>query len=216
MKTESYKWADVGTRRTMFMAPVTVLASQPWDWLGPLLRAIREWLFSDAIRELPANAGLFLITGGLSILTLIVSLVFLQSVLPLRSNNPIAVKNTPAERELRPIDPQRPGRIIRPVGASASPKHPSYHAMDALLESLLVTGLGEPRILYHAPTSTLLRVYLCPGCRAALPEGQPKACIREKNAIQGAFSTFYRKNAMATETRCRHRGEGECEFEVKH
>jgi hypothetical protein len=57
------------------MSPVTILASQPWDWLGPLIDAIREWLFSDAIRELPANAGLFLITGGLSILTLIVSLV---------------------------------------------------------------------------------------------------------------------------------------------
>lgn len=216
MQTESYRWADVGTGRTLFMAPVTFLASQPWDWLGPLLRALREWLYSDAIRELPANAGLFLITGGLSILTLIVSLVFLQSMLPLRSNNPIAVKNVPAERELRPIDPQRPGRIIRPVGSSASPKHPSYHAMDALLESLLVTGLGEPRILYHAPMSTLLRVYLCPGCRATIPAGQPQACIREKNAIQGAFSTFYRKNAMAVETKCRHRGENECEFEVKH
>jgi hypothetical protein len=198
------------------MAPITLLASQPWDWLGPLVQAIKDWLFSDAIRELPANAGLFLITGGLSILTLIVSLVFLQSVLPLRSNNPIAVQNLPAERELRPIDPTRPGRVLRPVAAGHT-RAVSYHSIDSLLESLLATGLGEPRVLYHAPGSTLLRVYLCPGCGAGKsPGGEIRVCVREKNAIQGAFSTFYRKNASATETKCRFRGDPDCEFEVKH
>src|SRR5688500_463428 len=96
MQTESDWWEFYRTRRSFSLAPAAFLASQPWDWLGPLIHAIREWLFSDAIRELPANAGLFLITGGLSILTLIVSLVFLQSVLPLRSNNPMAVQSLPA------------------------------------------------------------------------------------------------------------------------
>src|ERR1044071_3849411 len=111
----------VSGRSPASFAPILVLSAQPWDWIAPLFRAIQQWLNSDSIKELPANAGLFLITGGLSILTLIVSLVFLQSILPVRGGSPLAAQNLPAERELRPLRAPGQGRAVPMISPARKP-----------------------------------------------------------------------------------------------
>lgn len=193
-------------------APFAMLASQPWDWMAPLIQQIRDWLSSDAVTELPANAGLFLITGGLSILTLIVSLVFLQSVLPMKPS-PITEQGLPTDRALRPL--RAPG-AFQPV-QTGKPKSPLYHPMDALFESMVLGNLGDPRVLTHVGNLSRVRLYGCPGCASGfIDETAPKVCSRELRMLESSFFSFYQRSVSATEVSCRLRGESHCEFEVRH
>ncbi|MBI2079029.1 MAG: hypothetical protein HYT80_11810 [Euryarchaeota archaeon] len=198
-----------------------LLVGQPWDWLGPLIDALREWLGSDAVRALPGNAALFLIVGGLSILSLIVFLVVLQSFVPSRALVPAPADERPVDRQLRAIRPR--ANLPRPYGGGTldtGRREASYARaadLDGVLDQAILRGIGEPRLLHVDDTLVRLRLYGCGSCEPLFTpqrKGMEPECRHERGFFEGAFARLGPTPAVE-EPSCRLRGAAYCEFEVR-
>ncbi|HLE47847.1 MAG TPA: hypothetical protein VI818_06075 [Candidatus Thermoplasmatota archaeon] len=200
-----------GARRPS-IAPALLLVGQPWDWLGPLI---------DALRALPGNAALFLIVGGLSILSLIVFLVVLQSFIPTRAAVPSLVDDRPVDRQLRGIRPR--ANLPRPFGGGTldtgrlEARSARAVDLDSVLDQAVLRGIGEPRLLFVDDTVVRLRMYGCGSCEPSFArqrQGMPLECLHERGFLEGAFARI-RGSPAVEERSCRLRGAPYCEFEVR-
>jgi hypothetical protein len=208
---------------------LAVRTGRPDEWFDPVVRGFWKWFTSEQIRELAANAALFLIVGGTAILVLIVSLVLLQSIFPERAQKKILTDAEKAERQLRPTLIRRHQEALP---ATAGPRGDvedgrrgarslPIRTVDAALDYALAKGLGEPRILRHQPHFTLLRFYNCRGCEIAeLQPNDPvvrgQRCTYERGFLQGSFQNLYAKPVTVREVACHRLGNASCEYEVWH
>jgi len=200
--------------------PPVLLINQPWEWIGPLFEQVREWMETETIRELPGNAALFLIVGGLSILSLIVFLVVLQSLIPTRNPSPGLMDDRPIDRALRAIRPR--ANLPRPYsgGSLDTGRFEARSAratdLDGVLDQTVLRGIGEPRVLHIDENAIRLRLYGCGSCEPTFGSqraGLPLECLHERGFFEGAFARI-RLKPIVRETECRLRGAAYCEFEV--
>jgi hypothetical protein len=171
------------------------------------------------VRSAAADASLFLLVGGLVMLTLICILVLVQNVLPERGGPQPTNDQRAAMRRLRSLDggplaqhiAQRKGRrrlyCLAPV--------------DLALDRVVELRLGEPRLLQALDRASRIRLYGCRGCSfaaasAAAPGAQAPGCARERAALEEVFGAVFGSSVRAQESACRRRGDAACEFEVAH
>lgn len=164
--------------------------------------------------EATTDAALILLVGGLSMLLVIATLVFLQNLLPDRRSRAHAAARAPPGRELRPIGPGD-----QPMAAPApSPRRPPGHAprppLDGVMELLVQRGVGEPRILRSYGGFTLVRIYRCRSCLDRDPPRDGAGCPSEREALERAFREVFGRRARARETACLRNGAAACEFKV--
>lgn len=200
---------------------------RPSEWFDRFVGFVARWLTSEKIRVLAANASLFLIVGGLSILFIIVLLLMLQSFFPDRQ--PVATDAGRSERQLRPTLLRRTFTVSTALttgsfdgdqeeGLQAGRKVGSK-TLDQVLDQVLAKGLGEPRILQHGENYTVFRFLACYGCARAAKDGNPqgaKRCGYERGFLQGALQSIYGKHVIVRESSCHRSGNASCEYEVWH
>lgn len=196
----------LGVRRPAFAALPLVLAVEPFSPGG-------------ALQELAADAAVFLLVGGLAVLSLVVSLVVLQNFVPARGVASANGRTAAGPRELRPLGdaptapPSSARRTGRATGDATKPR------IDYTLDQLVRLRLGEPRILRHQPRYTHLRLYGCRSCDPHAPASGGdvrRGCSFESGQILTAFQSYYRQSVLVRETACRGFGAPACEFEVRH
>lgn len=171
----------------------------------------------QGMRSAAADASLFLLVGGLVMLTVICTLVLVQNVIPDRSVGEATGDQRPDMRRLRALDGgplaqsiayRRGGR--RRAGALAP--------VDLALDRVVELRLGEPRLLQALDRASRIRLYGCRGCAysASSTGAASPGCARERAALEEVFGAVFGANVRAQESACRRRGDAACEFEVAH
>lgn len=170
--------------------------------------------------ELFADASVYLITGGLVILGVIVLLVLLRSLFPasrsstaaLDRGREIVLKPTPnveadaARGEPGPFDSDD---VEQGRKAASSDKPPSIRELARALER---RGAGDPRILSVGVDRVRFRMYGCDECRDS--KGRSAGCGRQAGYLRQAAETIWKRGAKVRETACRRHDSPVCEFEV--
>lgn len=170
------------------------------------------------LREAAADASLFLLVGGLVMLTLIVVLVLMQNLVPERAGDTRTGGQQPTPRQLRTFD----GGPLAHTHRTASEKRGGKRRLRALapvdqcLDRVVELRLGEPRLLQSQERLSRIRLYACRGCAFALPSAGGAGCMQERAALEEVFGAVYGSAVRAQESTCRRRGDATCEFEVAH
>lgn len=166
--------------------------------------------------EVAADASILLLVGGLSILSLIIVLVVLQSLLPAGTGASVAPETLPPDRQSRPL--RAGGSAMPALQASAglrwSRPPPPPHPTDVPLTRIVETQIGEGRVLSHGAGRTTLRLYGCRGCPDGKPSSPEGGCNFERAAIAREFSSAFGVDSIVREVSCRLRGDAHCDFEV--
>lgn len=171
-------------------------------------------------RDLLADASVYLLTGGLVVLGVIVLLVLLRSLFPatrsstepLERGREVVLKHTPsvdvdgAQSEPGPFDEDDLNQG-RKAASSDKPR-----SMPELTRALERRGAGDPRILAIDRGFARLRVYGCDECGddAARTAG----CGRQAGYLGQAVESIWKRDARVRETACRRHEAPACEFEV--
>lgn len=169
-------------------------------------------------RELLADASVYLITGGLVVLGIIVILVLIRSLFPasrsstaaLERGRDIVLKPTPnVEEGGEPGGDFEEDAFGEGQKAARSDRADSVH--DAV-RSLENRGAGKPRILQVARGRVHVRLYDCEECQSAGATEQ--GCGRQAGYLAEAVGRAWDRRAQVRETACRRRQAPACEFEV--
>lgn len=135
-----------------------------------------------------ADAGVLLLSGGLTMLGAILVLVLVQSALPRRDPQP------PRSRRLG----------LQPLGTLPPPPGRTTHPVDAALYRFTRAGLGEVRILRVRGPAMVLAVHGCP-CGS----GDASGCAMAREALAAGLGR------RVAERRCRRTTGGDaCVFEA--
>lgn len=168
------------------------------------------------VRSAAADASLFLLVGGLVMLTVICLLVLVQNILPDREGAQPTSEQRPAMRRLRSLEG---GPLAQHIAQRKGRRRPYALApVDLALDRVVELRLGEPRLLQALDRASRIRLYGCRGCAfSASPAGAPSpGCARERAALEEVFGAVFGASARAQESACRRRGDAACEFEVAH
>lgn len=199
---------------------------RPGEWLDRFMESVGRWLTNGEVRVLAANASLFLIVGGLSILFIIVFLLLMQSFFPDRM--PVPTEARRHDRQLRPTLLRRTFNVstAQTTGTYEGDQEEGLQAgrkvgaktLDNVLDQVLAKGLGEPRLLQHGDNHTIVRFLACYGCSRAQREAgsAPKRCGYERGFLQGALQSVYGKHVIVRESACHRAGDPHCDYEVWH
>lgn len=171
------------------------------------------------LRGAAADASLFLLVGGLVMLTVICLLVLVQNLLPERPL-PAGQAESRPRRRLRGLDGGALAQHVAPRRRDTRgrrrplPLAPVDQALDRVVE----LRLGEPRLLRAQDRFSLVRLYGCRGCAfaGAGPSLPTAGCARERAALDEVFGAILGGAVRAQESSCRRRGDAACEFEVAH
>lgn len=183
----------------------------------PLVPATVASLLSG-LRDAAGDVSLFLLVGGLVMLTVICLLVFVQNLLPDRGEDEQGAAPRQATRRLRALDggalaqdlARRNGRNGRPVRRAVAP-------VDLAMDRLVELHVGEPRLLLAHDRMSRVRLYGCRGCAYGSGHSGPgQGCSRERAALDEVFVAIYGPRVRTQESACRRRGDAACEFEVVH
>lgn len=189
--------------------PAAALLASPLLAIGSL---------SD-LRGAAADASLFLLVGGLVMLTVICLLVFVQNLLPERAQE-AEVEPRRATRRLRALDGGPLAQHIAPRRRdSRGRRRPVPLApVDLALDRVVELRLGEPRLLRAQDRFSHVRLYGCRGCTLAMSASAANGagCTRERAALEEIFAAVLGGAVRAQESSCRRRGDAACEFEVAH
>lgn len=162
-----------------------------------------------------STAALLLLVGGLAMLAWTMLLVFLQCLLPARTNR--ATPDAQA-RSLRPIQAAGALPVTVPARRRGAAREPFVAALDRALATHIGGGNGEARLLRSVGRASTVRVYGCNDCLRSGPDATPEpgaTCEREAGALQAAFAACF-ATAAVSEPACRRRGDAYCDFEVRH
>jgi hypothetical protein len=175
--------------------------------------------FDFGVREAATDAALLLLVGGLSMLSLIMVLVVLQSLFPDRA----ARGSQQSLRELQPLGggvPAGPAKQARRSRLRRAPRARPTPAADRAIARMVKLGLGEPRLLRARQHVTTVRLYGCQGCAEPLPvaagDQGGTGCAYELEWTREAFNATLGHPVHVREVRCARRGDMACEFEVRH
>lgn len=202
-------------------APPAALPLLPLLAWMPRLPLAAPASIASTVRDAAGDVSLFLLVGGLVMLTVVCLLVFVQNLLPDRDPQGDA-GDAPkaATRRLRSLEggllaqdlARRNGRNGRPVRRRLAP-------VDLAMDRVVELRLGEPRLLFSHERMSRVRLYGCRGCAygAGATEGAPgHGCARERAALDEVFTAIYGPRVRTQESSCRRRGDAACEFEVAH
>lgn len=169
------------------------------------------------VRAAAADASLFLLVGGLVMLTVICLLVLVQNILPDRGAREPTGDQRPAMRRLRALDG---GPLAQAIAFQKAGRRQAYALapVDLALDRVVELRLGEPRLLQALDRASRIRLYGCRGCAfSGSPAGSASpGCARERAALEEVFGAVFGANVRAQESACRRRGDAACEFEVVH
>lgn len=192
---------------------------QPWDLFRAFLRQIWYWITTELDQTFVSDLALFLMAGGLAMLTFLLLLILMGNALSGQSE-PVSLGQPKDDRlQLRPIWASQSPRMLpggeeTTVPGSETPA--VTPAIDRPMAAIVKARLGEPRILRHHPRGTRIRLYRCRGC----PDSDDDAagadeCESERIDLQTIFAdTTGRDRVRVRETACRRRGDAFCDFEV--
>jgi predicted hydrocarbon binding protein len=204
----------------------------PWEAAGRVFEAFWQWLTGGDVGALLEQSAMFLIVGGLAMLTLIVTLVLLTTIFPQRPFGPEGDPSRLVERQLRPTPwPYRPKAVATGAADAFRPDPGAYEngrkagkrtratSLETALDHVVNRGLGEPRILAHGQQRTRLRMYECRGCSGQEPAvsgsgSHASGCSFERGFIAGVLERAWAAPVRIQETTCHRRGQDACEFEV--
>lgn len=194
---------------------------EPWDLFRAFLRQIWHWITTELDRTLVSDLAVFLMVGGLAMLTLLLILILMGAAFSGQAQ-PVSLGQPKDDRlQLRPIwASQSPGAL--PGGSETTvpgSETPAVTpAIDRPMVAIVKARLGEPRILYHRPSGTRIRLYRCRGCRGVEGSEATDAsggCPSELEDLRTVFvQTTGRQTLKVRETACRRRGDDFCDFEV--
>ena len=180
---------------TLFGGALAATTSDPWHALG--------------------QAALLLLVGGLSMLSLILVLVFVQNLLPQPKEEPAPPR---PDRELRPLTGGILPSSIRPGPRRRGPRRAAAPRLrvDEALDQAVRLGLGEPRLLRRFGGVAEVRLYACAECGGHPSQKGADSCRRTEDRLEQAFRAAYGTPVAAREVECCRRGDAHCQFEVRH
>ncbi len=171
-------------------------------------------------RELLADASVYLLTGGLVVLGVIVLLVLLRSLFPVTRSSTEAL-----ERDREIVLLPTPNVDVDAAGAEPGPfdeddldegrkaaSSDKPRSLPELTRALERRGAGDPRILSVDRGFTRLRVYGCDECGA--DSTRSAGCGRQAGYLGQAVESIWQRGAQVRETSCRRYDAPVCEFEV--
>lgn len=169
-----------------------------------------------ALRDAAAEASLFLLVGGIVMLSVIVVLVLIQNIVPDRTP-PVMPGARPTLRQLRALDGGPLAQTIAGARrANGRRRYARVAPVDLALDRVVELRLGEPRLLQAHERQSRLRLYACRGCSFSAAGGPGHACTTERAALEEVFGAVLQRPVRTVETACRRRGDPACEFEVAH
>jgi len=176
------------------------------------------WLLARDLVSGPLSPGLLLVLGGVLVMTVVGLVALFGSALettapeepkPRRVHTAYRLEEAPAThvyRGPRDLEFER-GRA---AGARVTAK-----SLDDVLDRMLETEMGEPRIVRSLPSFLKLRLHACRGCgREGVSGSGVDGCAFECGFIESALTRVLGRSAVAHEVRCRNTGAAACEFEV--
>lgn len=176
------------------------------------------WLLQRQILPVGLSPGLLLVLGGVLVMG-VVGLVALfgsawepsvpEQPRARRVHVETSIADAPAQDAYR-----GPRDLEFERGRSAGVRVDAGN-LDAILDRMVETEMGEPRITRVLPGFVKLNLYACRGCGRQGPSSQGVAgCAFECGYIEGALSRATGKAAIVHEVRCRTSGATACEFEA--
>ncbi len=193
---------------------------EPWDLFQAFLRQVWHWITTGLDASFVANLALFLMVGGLAMLTLLLILILMGAAFSGQAKPVFLGQPNDDRLQLRPIWASQSPRSLPGTSGTTLPgsETPAITpAIDRPMAAIVDQRLGEPRILRHRPSGTRIRLYRCRGCgdsKEPTPAGTD-GCTAERNDLEAIFvKTTGRARITVRETTCRRRGDPFCEYEV--
>lgn len=178
------------------------------------LAGFLEWLLRQRIFPSTSSPALLLVIGGVATLSTVTGVLVLRSALP-STSPPAPPPPRRVDWQLTMMEPAAP--VYRGPrdqefdrGRTAGSALPAK-GLDDVLEFMMQSQLGEPRILRSMPNLLRLRLHACKGCAGGR---ELDGCAFEAGFIESSFSKAFGKTVIVHEVRCRGRGDAACDFEV--
>ena len=218
-RTWSLPLAAAGLVALTMSAGMAVAAStgaDPRDAMGRSLKAVLSalgWLLAQTLIPTGASPWLLLVFGGVLVLATVGVGLLVGNALPFESAAPPAPAPRRVETTLRLGGPSpdvyrgpKDQEFERGRTAGGAVK---ADELDDVLDTMVSTELGEPRVLRAMPNVLRLRLHACRGCA-----GEADVCAFECGFLEAAFARLHKRSVVVHEVRCRGRGADACDFEV--
>lgn len=170
-----------------------------------------------------AGAGLLLVASGLVVLAPLTSTLLLGGALRTETRREAARPRTVETAPRVSCMPARPVAYRGPRdeefrrGRLAGARM-GAQTVDELMDRLVETEMGEPRILRSLPNLMRVQLQGCRGCGASVVRATTKdgvgGCAFECGLLEGALEDVLGVRVVVHEVACRGQGAAACEFEV--
>lgn len=176
------------------------------------------WLLSRDLVPGPLSPGLLLVLGGVLVMAVVGLVALFGSALetaPPEPPQPRRVHTTFRLEEAPASHVYRGPRDLEFERGRAAGARVAVKSLDDVLDRMVETDMGEPRIVRSLPSFLKLRLHACRGCgREGVSGPGVEGCAFECGFIESALTRALGRSAVAHEVHCRNAGAAACEFEV--
>ncbi|MEA3199069.1 MAG: hypothetical protein QOE90_497 [Thermoplasmata archaeon] len=176
------------------------------------------WLLRRQILPAGLSPGLLLVLGGVLVMGVVALVALFGSAW--ETGAPEAPKPRRVHTEIRVAeghasDAYRGPRDLEFERGRGAGARVNATSLDAVLDRMVETEMGDPRITRVLPGFLKLNLYACRGCGREGPSSQGvEGCAFECGYLEGALGRVAGKTAIVHEVRCRNAGAPACEFEA--
>ncbi len=181
------------------------------------LRAL-AWLLQRQLLPGGVSPGLLLVLGGVLVMTAVGLVALFGSALEAPAPDPPKARSVHTRvrmEDAAPRDAYRGPRDLEFERGRAAGARAGAETLDHVLDRMVETEMGDPRIVRALPGFLKVNLYSCRGCGREGPSTQGvEGCAFECGFIETAFTRALGRTAIAHEVHCRTSGAPACEFEV--